>query len=772
LTGLYIVVFLKSKVRLMKIRYLFWLCLLSATVIGQNNKSWRGYFSYNNVVHLAESDTKIYASAENAYFTKDLLSGELKTTNTVDGLSGQNIEAFYHCKNYPFTFLGFSDGIINFINENAREVRSINDIRNNQGIAPNLKKINHFYEHQNLLYISCGFGIVVFNLETLKFGDTYFIGAGGAEVNVLNTTVLDNMIYATIQNNGIRRANLSNSNLINFTSWVLFEGSTWKKTLTFGNEIIGVTFDNQLYKIQNSSLSLIQNMNEEIINLQATEDYLLAVSSNRVSIFNSDFMQQFNFQNNLIFPTANFNCATVQNNILYVGTASRGVLQTNLNNLNASTFFKPDGPLENRVFKIKVTPENVWSVYGYFTNNYNPFPLNLYGISTLSSNSWEHIAAQDVLGAVDLCHININPRNPSEVFVSSYHSGLLRILDRQVTTLFNSTNSSLESLSSGNSIRIGQSAFDNQGNLWVTNSRIANGLKKKKTDGEWSSFNLGNAILNPDSDDILDLVIDKNGVKWIGTNRNGLIGFQDNGNIIRKLTSGTDAGALPSASVSSIAIDNRNQLWIGTRQGLRILPSVDRFQGNQSLGANAIIILEDDLAQELLFQQSISKIKVDGANNKWIGTTDAGVFLVSSNGQQTLQRFTSTNSPLPSNSITDIDINPSTGEVFFATDRGLVSYKASATEGNDNLNEVFVYPNPVRPGYTGTVKISGLMDRVNLKITDIEGNLVFETTSQGGTVEWDTTAFGKYKVASGIYMVFVVSNDGVETKVKKIMIVR
>ena len=756
----------------MKIRYLFWLCLLSATVIGQNNKSWRGYFSYNNVVHLAESDTKIYASAENAYFTKDLLSGELKTTNTVDGLSGQNIEAFYHCKNYPFTFLGFSDGIINFINENNREVRSINDIRNNQGIAPNLKKINHFYEHQNLLYISCGFGIVVFNLETLKFGDTYFIGAGGAEVNVLNTTVLDNMIYATIQNNGIRRANLSNSNLINFTSWVLFEGSTWKKTLTFGNEIIGVTFDNQLYKIQNSSLSLIQNMNEEIINLQSTEDYLLAVSSNRVSIFNSDFMQQYNFQNNLIFPMVNFNCATVQNNILYVGTASRGVLQTNLNNLNASTFFKPDGPLENRVFKIKVTPENVWSVYGYFTNNYNPFPLNLYGISTLSSNSWEHIPAQDVLGAVDLCHININPRNPSEVFVSSYHSGLLRILDRQVTTLFNSTNSSLESLSSGNSIRIGQSAFDNEGNLWVTNSRIANGLKKKKTDGEWSSFNLGNAILNPDSDDILDLVIDKNGVKWIGTNRNGLIGFQDNGNIIRKLTSGTDAGALPSASVSSIAIDNRNQLWIGTRQGLRILPSVDRFQGNQSLGANAIIILEDDLAQELLFQQSISKIKVDGANNKWIGTTDAGVFLVSSNGQQTLQRFTSTNSPLPSNSITDIDINPSTGEVFFATDRGLVSYKASATEGNDNLNEVFVYPNPVRPGYTGTVKISGLMDRVNLKITDIEGNLVFETTSQGGTVEWDTTAFGKYKVASGIYMVFVVSNDGVETKVKKIMIVR
>ena len=110
--------------------------------------------------------------------------------------------------------------------------------------------------------------------------------------------------------------------------------------------------------------------------------------------------------------------------------------------------------------------------------------------------------------------------------------------------------------------------------------------------------------------------------------------------------------------------------------------------------------------------------------------------------------------------------------MFFATDKGLVSYLGSSTKGDDNLENVYVYPNPVRPGYTGTVKISGLMDKVNLKITDIEGNLVFESTSSGGTVEWDTTAFGKYKVASGVYMVFVTSKDAAETTVKKIMVVR
>lgn len=755
----------------MNLRYFgcfFWMVTF---VQAQQNNAWRGYFSYNNIQFLEATDNKLYASAENAYFIKNNLSGEFQTTNTIDGLTGQNIKAFYHSSNYNLTFLGFSDGLMNLVNENDRTVRNIIDIRNNQSIAPGLKQINHFYEHNGLLYISCGFGIVVFNLETLKFGETYFIGTGGLEVNVLNTTVRDNMIYATIENNGIRVANLSNPNLISFANWTLFNASSWKELVSFQNELVGITNDNRLFKVQNNTETLIEIMNEAVKNIKIANDFLLVTSANRVKVYNQNLTPAFQYQNTMLTPTPVFNTATLQDNVLYIGTNTRGVLQTSVNNLSAATFFRPEGPLENKVFKIHVTPERVWAVYGFYSASFDPFPLDLFGVSWFSNNTWGHIPAENVLGAVDLNHINVNPRNPNEVYVSSYHSGLLRILNEEAVQLFDESNSTIEAIG-GDSFRVGSSAFDSQGNLWVTNSRIVNGLKKRKPDGEWSSFNLGSAILNPSSDDVTDLVIDKNGVKWIATNRNGLIGFQDNGNIIRKLTTGTESGSLPSAGVRSIAIDNRNQLWIGTRQGLRVLPSVDRFQGNQSLGANAIIILEDDLAQELLFQQTISKIRVDGANNKWIGTTDAGVFLVSPNGQQTLQRFTASNSPLPSNSVTDIDIHPETGEVFFATDRGMVSFKGTATEANDDLKEVFVYPNPVRPGYTGTVKISGLMDRVNLKITDIEGNLVFETTSEGGTVEWDTTAFGKYKVASGVYMIFIASNDGGETKVKKVMIVR
>lgn len=202
------------------------------------------------------------------------------------------------------------------------------------------------------------------------------------------------------------------------------------------------------------------------------------------------------------------------------------------------------------------------------------------------------------------------------------------------------------------------------------------------------------------------------------------------------------------------------------------MSNVSNFQSESQLKANPIIINEDDLAQELLYEQFITSIAVDGANNKWIGTADSGVFMVSPNGQETKYHFTINNSPLPSNDVTDVKINAKTGEVFIATNKGLVSFNGIATGASDDLSNVYVYPNPVRPTYTGTVKVAGLIDKANVKITDIEGNLVYEVTASGGTIEWDTTAFGKYKVASGVYMVFISAEEGGETKVKKVMIIR
>jgi streptogramin lyase len=439
--------------------------------------------------------------------------------------------------------------------------------------------------------------------------------------------------------------------------------------------------------------------------------------------------------------------------------------------------------LRNNVFAITATSNNLWTVFGGYDIDYNPYTffgvgLPKYGISKLTKSGWLNISSEDIFNARSLSRITVNPNNEKQVFISSYYSGMLKLENDIPTTLYNVANTAPNGLQTvpgqvPDDIRVNGSVFDPQGNLWMTNSMVAKGLKVLKANGQWQSYNMQDISANVSQLNMGRMIIDKNGTKWMATWRDGVIGFNEKyNNLFKTISSSADGGNLPSFDARAIALDNRNQLWIGTLNGLRVLSSVDSFLSNDVLRTSPIIIIEDGLAQELLYEQSISDIFVDGANNKWIATVDSGVFYVSSDGQKTIYHFTSSNSPLPSNNVNDIEANPVTGEVFFATVKGLVSFKGTATEAKNNLSNVYVYPNPVRPEYTGTVKISGLTDKAHVKITDIEGNLVSEFITEGGTIEWDTTAFGKYRVASGVYMIFVSSEDGTDTTVKKVMIVR
>jgi hypothetical protein len=252
-----------------------------------------------------------------------------------------------------------------------------------------------------------------------------------------------------------------------------------------------------------------------------------------------------------------------------------------------------------------------------------------------------------------------------------------------------------------------------------------------------------------------------------------LVGYNPANGQFNLITDEVGLGNLPSNNIRALTFDNQNRLWIGTLKGLRVLFNVGGFfEENASVESQAIIILEDGVPQELLFEQSITDIEVDGSNNKWVATATSGVFYLSSNGQETLLRFTKENSPLPSNNVQDIAIDQFSGVVYFATTNGLVAYNGSSTAPRENLDNVYAFPNPVRPEFHGNVTIDGLTARANVKITDITGNLVFEETSEGGSILWDTTAFGRYKVASGVYLILITTEDALETKVHKIMIVR
>jgi hypothetical protein len=759
-------------------------CILLVSFLNsfsQSTNLWGGYFSYAQISDLTESNTKIFAAAENSYFSKSITTNDLITYNTVDGLSGSTITTFYYSSTSNKTFVGYENGLINIVNEADKSVIQVVDIINKGGVPPNIKRINHFYEHNNKLYISCDFGIVVYDLTQNLFGDTYFIGPGGQQVSVLQTAVLNNRIYAVTLLNGLKSADLSSPNLIDFNLWTVINPDFWKKIATFNNQIIVLNNNNRIYRYTGTAFNEVYNLNATWIDMRAKGNYLVTCTATTATVLNENFVPVLQITTNQIpdFESI-FTSVSFLNSTFYIGSSKNGLVEVLLNQPNNPQIVLPNGPFFNNIFSIQMAPSAnfLWAVYGDYSESYNPYPLDEYGVSKFSDGQWLNIPYEDLQEAKSITRAVINPNNENQTYFSSYFSGVLKFENNLLTTLYNNTtpNGPESLVIPGNpayvDIRMNGSVFDRNGNVWFTNSFINNAMKVLRSNGQWQSYSIATATNNALVLSYGRMVIDRNNTKWFVSNREGAFGFNENSNPqFKKIISGDEEG-YPFTDTRAIAIDNRNQLWIGSVGGLRVLSNISQFNSPNDLVSRPIIFVEDDLPQELLADQFITDIAVDGANNKWIGTADAGVFLFSPNGQETLQRFTVDNSPLPSNFINDIDINSKTGEVFFATNKGMVSFKGTATTGSDNLSNVVIYPNPVRPGYTGTVKITGLLDKANVKVTDISGNLVFEQVSAGGTIEWDTTAFGKYKVASGVYMIFITSDDATETKVSKVMIIR
>ena len=762
----------------MKIKTLIYILFVTQFSIGQqSNQMWKGYFSYNEIVDVESASNAVFASTQNALFSQVIASSNLNIYNSITGLKPDVISTIHHSESFNKTFVGNKNGLILIQNPDGSVTTKV-DVIEEVPVPPNKKKINDFYEFNGRLYVATDYGISVIDVATSEFITTYFIGTAGEETEVLQTTVLNNEIYAVTRSFGIRKANINNPNLFDFSQWQTFDTNFWSGIVTFNNQLVATNTNARTYSYNGASFQEILNHNQIGLKLKTNGNELIITTQNNIYVLG----QSFNIMAHITqIPDLNvkFTAATVVDEFIYVGTEKNGLFSTPITNPTVFTAMSPNGPLQNYAFRVKKGKNKLWMVHGDYSQQFNPYPLDDLGISTYTTdNSWQVLPYQDLLGAKSLSDIAINPSRSNEVFVTSYFSGMLKFQGEEVE-LLNNTNTGpngLESLVlSGNpsyiDIRINSPAFDKEGNLWVTNGLVDRGIKVLRANGQWQSFDLTGITANLATGRYNSMAIDKNSTKWIAAYNDGVVAFNENYSN-KFIVINQENADIPAPVVNCLAIDNRNQLWIGTMAGLRVLSSIDRFITETELDVFPIIIQEGDLAQELFYQQPILDIAVDGANRKWVSIADGGVFLVSSNGQQTFYRFDKSNSPLPSNNILDIEIDGVSGEVFFVTDKGMVSFLGTSTKPSDGLGDVYVYPNPVRPNFVGTVKISGLTDKANIKITDIEGNLVYETTSSGGTIEWDTTAFGKYKVASGVYMIFVASEDGLDSTVKKVMIVR
>ena len=791
---------------MLKARLFFIFCFTVSLLYTQQNKlsietnssaysGWETYFSYNSIPSIAEGVNEIYFASYNSIFSYNIFNSQIEKFDTLNELSGDEISAFYHSENNNLIAIGYSSGFLQIINLNSNSIINIYDILNKPTIPADKKKINHFYQNGEELLISTGYGISVYDINAFEFGDTYYIGNFASMLNISSTIVDENYIYASSPDLGIFRANLE-SNLIDFNSWqAIYTGNIYELLINENNILFYDDFN--LMSIKNEEIITLSTLENEIKNVSINDSKIIIISDDNCIIYNNDLSQILNLFESETYMTV-FNDGIIKNNKTYIATEEQGVLVIEDSDSGFS-FLKPDGPLENNIFSVETLNNHTWVSFGNYTEYFNPYPLKFSGLSSYDENleSWFNITKDSIPNqAVNLNNISINPFDNNNVFISSFHGGLIEMDNFNFTELYDNNNSGLETLltsdSEYESIRISDIEFDENGDLWVLNSRVDNPLKSFSLDNNsWNSYDF-TEIINDGFQDELgfnDIEIDDYGNKWIASLRSGLIGFNnDSGNIRLRKVFSQDQSDMPSSYVKSIAVDNNNHLWIGTVQGLRVLYNTSNFFDASVVTTQKIVILEDGIPRELLEQQYITDIEVDGANNKWVGTIGSGVFYFSPNGQQTIYHFTKENSPLPSNNINDISVNSVNGKVYFATDRGLVSFNTGSSSSSENFSNAFVYPNPVRPEFNtqlDKIKIKGLTENVNIKITDIAGNLVAEAQSNinsryrnfnleidGGTAFWNGKNLRNQNVASGVYILMLSDLESYETKILKLMIIR
>lgn len=766
---------------------------------------WQAHFSYNDIIDVVSGNNKIYAAAQNAVFEYDTLTEEINTITTVEGLSGEQITTILYSEEFQYLVIGYETGLLEVYSEIDNSVLTVVDILEKENITPANKSINHFYEHEGLVYISTDYGISVYDLDRLEFGDTYFIGNGGSQITVNQVTVLNNEIFAACSSgNGLKKANLDNPNLIDFSQWTTVIVGNFVSINTVGDQAYAVRANRAFIEITNIGFTQLFFLPVLPTDTEVSENNLIISNINSIEVYNEMAQLISNYIPNDDFDTQ-FSSAVQINDMIYIGTEDFGVLRTLTTDGLTYEEVKPNGPLMNEIFRLNAESEAVWATYGDYTEDFDPAPTRTRGLSYLRDDVWESIPFDSVFGARNLSEIAVNPFNPNQVFVSSFQNGILEINDFQPTILYNQNNSGLESLIVPNapqvvSIRVSASVFDTNGVLWSMTARAPNPLKSyDPNSGSWQGHDFSSIIENALLDEygFFDIVIDNNGTKWVGGYSNGLYAYNENlANPLKNLTS--EEQNLPFPRVTALEIDNRNQLWVGTFSGLRVLFNTSGFFDDPNPTLSSIIILEDGIAQELLASQTISDIEADGSNNKWVGTVDSGVFYFSPDGQKTIYHFTKDNSPLPSNRITDIALDSNNGIVYIATTKGMLSFRTGGSKPEETLENAFVYPNPVRPEYdvlgfndlndiNKGIKISGLTENVNIKITDIEGNLVAEAQSNinlrssntsynfaidGGTAIWNGKNLANSIVRTGVYLIMISDLDSFETKVLKVLIVR
>jgi hypothetical protein len=759
---------------------------------------WRTHLPYQKCKSVTGSNSSIWAATDNGLFKLNKSDNTLERITKIDGLSDLSIGRIAFNPYNNILFVGYENGNIDLIE--GTTITNISDIKRASIIGS--KTINNIYFIGDLAYVSTGFGIVVVDTHRKEIKDTYLIGQNGTYVDVHDITS-DGTTFFVATATGIYYAPVNSQFLSNFTSWTKFTtlpGGFSNSTFNTIEFFHGKLFAN--HDLPSSSSYMVDRFFEFDIasstwsyftpfdSLENIHDIFVqgntAYFCSRYQVFPMDTnfaasrnisYYPYNIIAGLYSPASPQQVYVDQSGTVW--TADLLYALVRMNDMGNGTSFAPNGPISTNNYLMASSNQQLLVVPGGHDDAWNNV-LNHDGISTLKNGWWTNYGKYqipEIDTSYDLLAAAIDPADPDHYFLGSWGWGLLEIRNGVFDTVWNNHNSSLLSNSVYQWVGIAGIQYDTSGNLWVVNSHVSSCLSVFKKDRTWQSFNFG--ALVPDQTYMGKIMVTSTGQKWMVLARGGgILVFDDHGTLSNttddskiKLGFSAGIGGIPGTDVYAMAEDQDGEIWIGTDKGIGVFYCAENIFSPGACDAQQILITQGSYVQILLETQVVTAICVDGANRKWIGTEGGGVFLMSPDGQKELAHFTADNSPLLSDDITSMTIDKETGEVFFGTTKGIISYMGEAIDGGEKMGDVYAFPNPVNHEYHGPIAITGLTQNADVKITDIRGDVVFTTTALGGRAIWDGNNFQGVRASSGVYVVFVSNADGTQKAVTKILLI-
>lgn len=744
-------------------------CLCGQLPVG----SWSDHLRYNTSKCIAISPEEIFSSTGSSILVYNKEYSELKKMSPVNGLSETGISAIGWSDETSTLIIAYSSTNLDLVNKNT--VYNLPDIINKN--IPGDKRINRLRTLGKYAYLATGFGIVVIDLVKMEVHDTWRPGSGPENNEVFDIAFGNDMIFAAT-NLGMWHADLTNQGLAYFGNWdqirslpdpdskctlAVFSGVTLylnvSQPSSTGDMVYALGDDIRLFSF---IPGIVNN------SFDTAPDGFTVSSTGSLKYYGPDGSLKKTISS-YGWGIPGISQGIIENNNIWIGDINYGLIEGNMTVFNNLPL---NGPASNDVANIVSENGKTIICAGGADDSWNPLNRSLQ-VSVFENNQFINIVSgtqADAMRAV------IDRGNNSHFFVSSWGDGLLEYNNNSLVKQYDASNSPLQIGSTpGSGIRICGLAMDRSKNLWITHSDADGSIRILKPDGTWISYPLTISVPV-----IGDIISTENGQKWITLPGGyGLFVIDDNNtpdnftdDRTRRLTV-IDSDDKVINTVFSEAEDLDGNIWIGTDQGPVIYNNTANIFEDDARGYRIKVPRNDGsgLADYMLGTESITSIAVDGANRKWLGTKSSGVYQLSADGTTMIKNYTEQNSPLFSDSIATVAVDDITGEVWFGTSKGVLSVRETATSGKESFSDVYSFPNPVREDFSGNVTITGLMKDTEIKITDVSGNLVFETISEGGQASWDLTTYKGHRVSTGVYLIFCSNSDGSKSCVTKILVI-